>query len=865
MAQVGVSKVTKVTRRAGKLAFLGVFLWGVALASGQQADVNGAARAKASSAESLYFALRSVGLDKNRVYQIREASLERTKLHISLDDGTIAFTEDAGGHITGAFFKGYGEVLLIPPDPVERASLSLFTGAAVLEETFSSAYFRFNDDVFSELQPSLRAAQDPAAFASEWGLTARNLASEDALRLLITFSDSLPDGKAPVPGNANDHFLHALIEGNKLGAFDAWYDSLGLEQISVGQHRHVETEDYYDLWTSFAVPLPGSSKAAPGDNEGEIPSPDFEVTHFDIHSQIKAVKELVATATLSIVARHRTRRALLFELSRLLQVKEVTVDGHAVEFIHNQAIEGSHLAKQGNNLIAVILPAPLAPGQKVELRFVYSGAVISEAANGLLFVGEHGTWYPNRGFAMALFDMEFRYPSGWTLVATGHRTEMQVEGGQQISKWTTERPVPVAGFNLGKYSETVTHAGKVAITTYATATVEKEFPGTSSNPGPEVPGFLDPRQEDPRRQNPRALSSLTILPPPRPSPSGNAQMVGALSAKAIKFYESHFGAYPYGQLAITQMPGYMSQGWPGLIFLSSYSFLKPEEMARLQADPVRRLMSEQIIAHETAHQWWGDLVNWSSYRDQWIMEGLANYSALMLLESQDPMKFRRVMQDYRGDLIEKKVKGRPLIDAGPVTLGFRLSSSQFPGAYDALCYGRGTWLFHMLRAMMRDAADKRGSAATHSKEAAKQVDEEPFLRALRKLRKNYEDKSIGSAELMQVFASELPASLWYEGHQSLDWFYEGWINGNAVPAFDLRDVKFTTKGNTTLVSGTIVQEHAPDTLVTAVPLYASLGNKNIFLKRVFAEGQETQFHISAPPGTRKILLDPEQTLLARNQ
>ncbi len=46
------------------------------------------------------------------------------------------------------------------------------------------------------------------------------------------------------------------------------------------------------------------------------------------------------------------------------------------------------------------------------------------------------------------------------------------------------------------------------------------------------------------------------------------------------------------------------------------------------------------------------------------------------------------------------------MDAGPVTLGFRLSSSQFPSAYEPVCYGRGTWLLHMLRTMMRDAQSK---------------------------------------------------------------------------------------------------------------------------------------------------------------
>jgi hypothetical protein len=125
---------------------------------------------------------------------------------------------------------------------------------------------------------------------------------------------------------------------------------------------------------------------------------------------------------------------------------------------------------------------------------------------------------------------------------------------------------------------------------------------------------------------------------------------------------------------------------------------------------------------------------------------------------------------------------------------------------------------------------------------------------------------VSTSELMRVFESELPPSLWYEGHKSLDWFYESWINGTAIPTFELKDLKFTDKDKgkgVTQVSGTIVQEQAPDTLVTAVPLYASIGGRNIFLKRIFAEGKETQFRFSAPAGVRKLVVDPEQTLLSR--
>src|SRR4029077_17238158 len=94
----------------------------------------------------LYARIRSIGLDPLRVYHVRDASIDRPNLHLDLDDGTLAFTEDICGRITGAFFEGDGEIRLRPPNRVERGSLALFTGGAVLEEPFTSGYLRFNND-----------------------------------------------------------------------------------------------------------------------------------------------------------------------------------------------------------------------------------------------------------------------------------------------------------------------------------------------------------------------------------------------------------------------------------------------------------------------------------------------------------------------------------------------------------------------------------------------------------------------------------------------------------------------------------------------------------------------------------------------
>jgi hypothetical protein len=232
----------------------------------------------------------------------------------------------------------------------------------------------------------------------------------------------------------------------------------------------------------------------------------------------------------------------------------------------------------------------------------------------------------------------------------------------------------------------------------------------------------------------------------------------------------------------------------------------------------------------------------------------------MMLESDSPPKFRAVMDTYRENLLEKNKEGSPLRTAGPVTFGTRLTSSHFPAGYEAISYGRGTWLFHMLRYVMRDAVRKSGGRSGAISDA--QADA-PFLRALNKIRQRFQEKSISTQEVLQVFEEELPPSLWFEGKQSLEWFDQGWVNGTALPHFELQAVKYAQKPGGSIVTGTIVQEDGPQDLVTPVPVYAVVAGKNVLLGQVFADGPDTSFRLSAPAGLRKVVLDPYQTLLTR--
>src|SRR5512140_2561248 len=171
MKRVFILRVTKVL----------VLIVGLAIAVGN-IPAWGQAAAAQSGAVALYRELLNPSFDAKDVYQVREVSIMLEDLHISISDGTIAFVREVNGRITGAMFEGVGEVLLVPPNRAERTSLALFTGSAVLEQRFQSAYLRFADEkIVNELKSGLRGhAENAEEFITRWQQSAVVLARGDA-------------------------------------------------------------------------------------------------------------------------------------------------------------------------------------------------------------------------------------------------------------------------------------------------------------------------------------------------------------------------------------------------------------------------------------------------------------------------------------------------------------------------------------------------------------------------------------------------------------------------------------------------------------------------------------------------------------
>lgn len=782
-----------------------------------------------NSAATLYRALRESGLDLSQVYRIRDATFDREDLHFALNDGWIIVGEKVAGHVNAVFFIGEGEVLVIPPDQSERASIGLFLNAGVLEEKFTSAYFRFFDDQFlQDLEPALRKGENPDILQKA-NAAAKELARTDALRLLLAYMNT------PVVDGHRDRFFHARLVGMTRGNFDVFYDETASEQIAVGQVAYAPRGiPFYNVWTSFI------SRSRRSEEPSSTAGLQMVPKSFHIKVKVHPPDSLDGDAEVEVETLQPNTRAVLFELSRALKVSSVTAAGQPVEFLQNEAVEGSHIAREGNDYVAVILPTAPQKGQRLKLRFIYSGSVLADAGGGLLYVGSRGNWFPNLGLNMAIFDLEFRYPQEWTLVATGKRISQQTVEGENVSRWISERAIPVAGFNLGHYQESEVTAGYVKVDSFAAPGVERSFPTATQT---IVEPIIPPRRTDRTR--------TVQVPLPKPKPAG--EIAATEAAAAIDYLSPRIGPFPFGSLSLTQMPGDLSQGWPGLIFLSSYVFVPQQERGpAANSDFDRILFDRLMVPHETAHQWWGDSVYWSTYRDKWISEALANYCAMLSFERDYPKDFREVLEYYRIRLKDKNPDGRPNREAGPVTLGHRLNSSAFPQGWDLIAYGRGAWLMHMLREFLRDGTRIRGNDGS----------DDLFFSVLRGLQRDYAGSQMSTLDMQRAFERVLPKSLYYEGKPRLDWFFDGWVNGTAMPHYQLSSVRFDRRAAGVRATGKILQKDAPEELVTAVPIYAETGNsERRFVARVFADGSETQFSLTVPTETKRLVIDLYGTIL----
>jgi hypothetical protein len=465
----------------------------------------------------------------------------------------------------------------------------------------------------------------------------------------------------------------------------------------------------------------------------------------------------------------------------------------------------------------------------------------------VLYVGARESWYPHYGDAADFSDYELtmHWPRRLRLVATGAKLDERDDGDFRVGHWHTEKPVSVAGFNLGDYAFASLAAGTHSVDVYANRVLEQALSnrlGAATFDIPRMPSIIGPEGQ--------SATNMMRISPETPSPADVLKQLGREIDSSIRFYENYSGPFPFQKLGVSQIPGTFGQGWPGLLYISTYSFLPPAAQQRAGlTESGQEHFTELVPFHEVAHQWWGNVVGWSSYRDQWIDEAIANYLALLFADSQRNVdhSLHVWLARYRQRLVEK-VPGaeRPAGEIGALDLGTRLTSSKSPEGFEQVIYGKGSWVIHMVREMLRQPGGKDPDAR--------------FVALLHTLASKYAYRALSSADLQREIEAVMTPAMDLEGDRSMEWFFEDWVRGTGVPHYRV-EFSVHDSGKGFVVRGKLFQMGVPRSFIAPVPLYVNGGGHATLLGVVVTDGPETSFHFISQTDPHKILIDPRMTLL----
>ncbi len=772
--------------------------------------------------------LNTLTLDPTQVYVIHDAHLARSRMNLYLNRGFVALTRPVNGEVTGAIFSGEGEILMIPPDRAEKRNLDQFTHSPILEEKVESVYMRFTDHTAQELlaashKPDPDDAEQPGDFVQVWSEAWQVLNAESSVRIL---TDMLGDRSHP--------YFYARLKGEELGVFDVIDDERLPEPFSIGSLRKVGSEAFTDVWCSFATQ--GSERKPPGAEHG---TPRALAYTLDV--RIQPDRSLEARADIELESRSAQDRVISFRLSRWLSVTGLEDDrGRSITVIGGQPPDGNPAEARAYDHVEIVLPHPYPVGGRFRLSFKYRGNVIADVGNGVLYVGARGSWYPNLDFKTpSSYDMTFHYPRKLVLVATGTRVEEKTSADCTESRWKSDGVFRIAGFNLGPYTSVERREGRTTITVYATRGAESVLE-TRRDAVPPMPMMIPGSRG-------AAMNSVHAEPLPL-APSDLLNNVADITSRAVKYYSTLFGPFPYPRLAISQAPGSFGQGWPELVYLPTLSFLpkiQRSEMgvSRGSGDP----LGPVIIAHEIAHQWWGNVLGWQTYHDQWLSEGLASYAAaLFLAQHRDGSReFRDLLRLYKGDLLAKTPAGATVESGGPIWLGQRLSTSLDPQGYSNIVYKKACWVLHMLRGLMTDP--RTGSDA-------------PFFRMLGELISRYQGQAISTEDFIRHAEKYMTAASDVEHNHCLDWFFSEWVYDTGIPAYTFKSEGRALAGQY-VVQGTITQSDVPDSFEMPLRVIAVYPHdKRITLGQVVVGADGAHFKFTVPTKPARVMLDEDNVL-----
>jgi hypothetical protein len=662
----------------------------------------GAGRASADGAPNAPAALlarvRAAELDPQRAVQVQAQTLPLGPGQLHLEDGVLFPAKPVGDRVLEFVFLGHGRLMVEPPDGIEARQLELFTDSRTLDVEIQQAVLVVGSaEVAARLLGGPAAGPAAAALApqavtwfTQWAASAERRG----------FGADAAAWKAALGDPAFQQSFALWCRSEELGNFYYLLDPDDPEQITLGAFvaaemgdqereetesaiRHerrkgrliqLRTGDLGDWDTWLATSLRDEKGQPRRGSEG------FEPVKYIVDATLSKADEALridGQVRIQLKATEPGRRTVALELYPDLEVRSVR-DGQARELVWYRS----------GNRVHVALAEAAGAGTALELTVEYGGVALERHVPGIYRLADTANWHPHAGtIDHARYDVTLHWPEHLQLMASGRVVDSGKAPGTRWEHRVLELPGIAFSFEVGEYDVHTERVGHVDLTV-----AFAKLPINGKNAKEET---------------------ITTL------------------RDALTFYEETFGAYPLDYLTVVTVPRPFSQGYPGFITLA-------EVLLQFSRDPGNRgpLAWEgrrETIAHELAHQWWGNKVGWESYRDQWLSEALADYASTLYTARRvehTPVYLARHATGWRDALATAARNGLTVESLGPVVLGRRLGSSQSSRAYSAVVYDKGSVVFSMLARMLEEEPSLKMLHALADAVAGRVVTTEVFFKSL---------------------------------------------------------------------------------------------------------------------------------------
>jgi hypothetical protein len=682
-----------------------------------------------------------LSLDRQKQYRITNLKVTSEDLTITIPSG-VAFGAVTPDGPTAFVLLGRGELAFSPTQASERGQVRILANEDVLRSSVDGVFVRLNPwDLRDRLTTG--ALTEAPVDARDLRRAETFFTEEIVKSFGLELSDLSREHWSLVPPQGD--FL-AEMRTSRFGTLTYTRSGGEPEDITLFDRKRRRNVAVYASTARLS--------ARGGRFYSEDDERDYDVQHYGIQAHFDPKREWVEGRTeLRLRVSTAALGTLTLRLAEPLVVRAVTSPGLGRLLT---------LRVKGQNSVIVNLPRLLSRNEEFTLTVSYAGRLPGAVPDReAIAVGQEqivetmaipleprtiytnrSYWYaqpPSTDFATAM--LRLTMPDDQTCVATGigaSGNPVRIDGPTPLEKrrlyvFVVDRPARYFAVALTRLE------GRIQ------STVSAPRATSTGSSGSDAGGATATTADAPGASAPEDLT-LSILANPRQM--GRARSMQEQVTSVWSTYASILGEFPYSTFTLALVDDPLPGGHSPAYFALLHQPL-PSTPYSWRNDPVSFDGFPQFfLAHEIAHQYWGNAVGWQNYHEQWISEGFAQYFAVLYAER------TKSRGDFEDVLRQLRRTAASYTRDGPVWLGYRLGHLQGDGrVFRALVYNKGALVLHMLRRLVGD---------------------EVFFQGLRRFYRDSKFRKVGTGDVQRAFEAE--------SGQSLERFFNRWIIDSDIPS-----------------------------------------------------------------------------------